>query len=438
MATLTTQDMAQAKLDQFYSVDNLVSIEVTMNEDVWEKSVLKAVPKDLPDPTHDGIQEGKHFEWVAADNVVIYGTKFPEKTEFKNVGIIKRSWYGSLSYTKPSLKLDFTKFNTENEATVKNLIGTNHLTLNNSKQDSAYIRQPLGYELFRQAGVPGFRCNFATVKVNGKFWGSANENETENTVTTRSPPPDGVYVNLEAPKKRFFKKCFKNDEGNLYKISYPGDFIDPSSPSRKDASQRWISFEGFSDHQDRRDMLVAMQEIQGNGLSGAKKVIDWEAYTRYLAMECLTRNWDSYSFNLNNAYMYNDIGAKADPDAEKGDIRFKFIPYGIDQILSDRSGRDTGILVQKSDQFRSTLAKLLFADQDAKTRLFNQIRTYATDIFGDKNLKESIFQYVNKEVDVLKSAGATYKPGDIEAVMSQLRLIQQWAYEQVGAPTAKA
>ncbi|MEU4673265.1 CotH kinase family protein [Amycolatopsis sp. NPDC023774] len=52
---------------------------------------------------------------------------------------------------------------------IANLIGSRFLTLNNSVQDSAFVRQPLDYKLFELAGLPHSRCNFARVRAPGVF-----------------------------------------------------------------------------------------------------------------------------------------------------------------------------------------------------------------------------------------------------------------------------
>ena len=74
--------------------------------------------------------------------------------------------------------------------------GLTRFTLNNAKQDPSYVNQCIGYDLFRAAGVPAPRCNFANVTVNG-----------ENL---------GLYVHVESVKKPYLRQYFASDEGNLY------------------------------------------------------------------------------------------------------------------------------------------------------------------------------------------------------------------------------
>ena len=126
---------------------------------------------------------GDRFDWYRTTSVTISGTKFPKANTFSNPGIIKKSYCGSFSTTKPALRLDFAHYVPANEKAVEAVIGTQYITLNNCVQDYSYIRQPLGYNLFKQAGLPYARCNFAKVVVNGTNM--------------------GVYVNLEPMKKRF-------------------------------------------------------------------------------------------------------------------------------------------------------------------------------------------------------------------------------------------
>jgi CotH kinase protein len=410
---------AQDLLDSFYSIDNLVSIEIAIDSAKWNDLVLKASPREVGAPNSDPPQT--HYDWVETTSVTISGTKFPKKSTFTQVAIIKKSFYGSLSFTKPSFKLDFTKLNKANEDEIKSLIGTDRLVLNNCKQDPAYVRQPLGYELLRQADLPSFRCNFATVRVNGPFWGGKDEIPRHGTVKTTFLPADGVYVNMEPFKKKFVENRFKSDQGNAYEITYLDDF----DPDR--LAEGYLTFEGFSEHKDRKDLLRAAREIKDQGLSGAKKVIAWDQYIRFFAMEALLQHWDGYNKSMNNTLLYNDQKAKADPDIKKNEINFSFIPSGVDQIL----GNDQEILFSG---WKSVLANLTIADKEANAKLNDQIRKLAEKIFAAKNLADSIYPYLVKETDVLRSAKASFKQDDVDAIKKRLSNIQSWAYAKVGAP----
>jgi hypothetical protein len=152
------------------------------------------------------------------------------------VAIGKKSYCGSFSTSKPALKLKFSS----NENEIENLIGMQYITLNNCIQDPSYIRQPLGYLLFKQAGLPYSRCNFARVYVNDTDY--------------------GVYLNIEPIKKRHTQNNFNgNDNGNLYEIEEEEDFTQSIIATDR------ISFEGFSKYSDKQDLELAVMEISDNG-----------------------------------------------------------------------------------------------------------------------------------------------------------------------------
>ena len=75
-------------------------------------------------------------------------------------------------------------------------------------------------------------------------------------------------------------------------------------------------------------------------------------------MEFFLKHWDGYADNTNNTYVYNDVTAVAAPGV--GDVKFKFIPWGIDQTYQParpfKLGGDGVIaqLVRNDDARRKT------------------------------------------------------------------------------------
>lgn len=138
----------QELCNRFYDMDNMVTIRITMPQSDWE--VLKNAK---PHGKHDRICEhtytGDRYDWFKTTSVEISSSAFPKDGDhsFESVKIAKKSYCGSFSTSKPGLKLKFSS----NENEIENLIGTQYITLNNCVQDPSYIRQPLGYLLFKQA-----------------------------------------------------------------------------------------------------------------------------------------------------------------------------------------------------------------------------------------------------------------------------------------------
>lgn len=381
----------QDLLNSFYGIDNLVTINLTMPAQDWQ-ALMHAEPRG--GRCNFGYI-GDRYDWFKATSVTVSGTKFPQSGTFADVGIIKKSYCGSFSTTKPSFRLDFAHTVKANEDAAEKLIGTKTLTLNNSSQDQAYVRQPLGYEIFRQAGLPYARCNFAKVIVNGASL--------------------GIFVNLEPYKKQFLKNLFAgNDKGNLYELEV-GEDIDPAI-----VASGKISFESGL-VPDEKDLTLAATQMATGGLAAAKQVVDYDQFVKLFAMETLLKHWDGFTINVNNTYVYNDVVAVANPNVSN--VKLKFIPCGIDQILQEGRNFEIG--------GKAILARLIRNDAGGKANLFSAIRNFASTIFSKTNHDTVLKPYIDRMEALLNTAGVT-PTGDINIVRNQIKLVRSGAFQLIG------
>lgn len=382
----------QERMDSFFQIDNLIEIRISMPTDRW--TVLR---DSLPAGGQcNHAYQGDRYEWVEATSVSVTGSRFPSGGEhtFQKVGVKKKSYCGSFSTTKPSLKLDFGKFKPENESGVEDLIGTRRLVLNNSVQDDSYVRQTLGYALFKAAGLPAVRCAYARVFVNGSLL--------------------GVYVVVEEIHKRFLDRNFGgNDASNLYEIEVGEDLV----PSMVAAGR--LEHKGFSALEDGADLKYAADRIAAGAPEDG---VALDQYLRFSAMECLLKHWDGYNGARNNTYLYNDAIPIAHPDAAH--VNIKFIPWGIDQIL------------QPNHHVRlygdSILARTVRASPALLRRQMDQIRALATTIFEQESHDTLIDPLLQKMRAVLGSAGLTGISGAIDEVRLQVRMVKSAAFQLLG------
>ncbi len=213
---------------------------------------------------------------------------------FCRVGIRKKGFWGSLSRDKPALKINFSHY-------VSNLrpFGLRRLTLNNALQDPAYVGQCLAYGIFTESGLLAPRCNFAKVTINGRDL--------------------GLYVNVESIDKSFLERRFRSAWGNLFEGSasdlragWMDSFVRKTNKRRGSNADLERLAEAL--HQPEQDLLQALS-----------KILDMEAFYRYWAVEALIAQTDSYPYNGNNFYLYDDPRSG----------RFYFIPWGADQVMPD-------------------------------------------------------------------------------------------------------
>ena len=393
----------QALCNAFYAMSNRIDIRISMNPASWD-ALRTAQPNggicnwDFP-PDQD------RFATFEADSVTVSGSAFSSSIPtIQRVGIQKKSFCGSFHTVTPCLKLDFGEFIGSNEALIESFLGTSHLLLNNCLQDPSFIRQPLAYYLFKQAGLPYSRGNFARVFVNNALI--------------------GVYLNLEPIRKRHIENNFGRSTGNLYEFELTDDFTS--------SRMAFIDVEKVHAFTNKVDLSKTASELAVLGLNGVNRNFDVNQFIKFHAMEFLLKHWDSYDGGVagrgNNTYVYNDV---LDPAAER---RFKFIPWGTDAIL--RPERKFGI----EDPSRSSIVGgLVRGNATTAGQLRAQIATYANTVFSRANLEGPIKQFIDQMQSTLATLGAVpidtgfpNVPANIAEVRQQLGLVRSAAFVLAG------
>ena len=222
------------------------------------------------------------------------GTVTIDGVTIPHVGIRKKGFIGSQDTVRPSLKIKFDEF--VPQAPIE---GLDRLTLNNNKQDRSLISQSLTYTLFRQAGLPAPRSNFATVFVNGQYL--------------------GVYSHVESVKKPYLRQRFGNEKTRVYEGTltdfYPKsiEWFEPKTgPSRND--------------RQRISALAETLDDPNSTLDDIAKLVDLDSFLRYWALEMLINFWDGYNQNQNNYFVVQN------PQND----RLVFIPWGADSCFGER------------------------------------------------------------------------------------------------------
>ena len=124
----------------------------------------------------------------------------------------------------------------------------------------------------------------------------------------------GFFTNVEPIKKRFLRRVFGNDEGNLYELVV-ADFT----------AEREGAFElkTNNDENDRSDLDRVKRALEAPDDQFAEalgEVFDFDEFITFWAMEVLTGHWDGMTGNRNNTFIYHD----------PADDRFHAIPWGTD------------------------------------------------------------------------------------------------------------
>lgn len=212
---------------------------------------------------------------------------------YEDVGVRKKGFFGSVSSSRPSLKIRVDKFVDDQLHS-----GLKRITLNNQRQDPSLIRSCLAYAVFARAGVPTPRCNFAQLFVNGRNM--------------------GAFAHVESLKKPWLRRHFEDEDGYLYE----GTLSDFRPEYRGTIEQKTDEETPYQVPIDR--IVEAVQAPDDQLIAALDAVIDLDNFFRFWAAEVLTTHWDGYSGNTNNFWFYDD------PTSGK----VHFIPWGPDATFT--------------------------------------------------------------------------------------------------------
>ncbi len=276
-------------LDDIFPTDRIIDVQITVSQQDWD--TIRFQSRDFMTALSASRQFApmeSPFTYVEA-SVSIDGVVFPK------VGLRKKGFIGSLSHTRPSLKIKLNHINEDGE-----IEGLTNLTLNNNKQDTNLMSQFMGYALFNAIGSPAPLCAYAKVTVNG-----------ENL---------GIYSHVETVRKSLLKRAFGNSNGPLYEGTVV-DFYEGWENSFE--HKRGDDTRGRAQINALIDLLADPKATE----TEIGELVDLESFYRFWAAEGLVGFWDGYSGNKNNFFLY------LNPE----DNKFHFIPWGMDSVFTKHS-----------------------------------------------------------------------------------------------------
>lgn len=244
---------------------------------------------------------GYEFDWTHA------GFEFAG-IAFANVAVRVKGNLTSLCWPKRAFKVDLNRF-----AKGQKLGGLDELTFNSLAWDYSCLMDALGYEFFRDAGVPAPRTAYAwlSTSVAGQW----------------DRKPLGLYLMVEPVDKAFVAERFGSKRTPVFKpVSYE---------LFKDLGDDWSAYAGIYDlkteatrAQQQRVIELARLVTSTTDAAFAAQIgdfLDLDEFARFLAGEVLLSNYDSILADGQNFYMY------LDPRSNK----FGFIPWDLDAAWGD-------------------------------------------------------------------------------------------------------
>ena len=197
--------------------------------------------------------------------------------------------------------------------------GFKTLSFSNSFNDPSLIRDRVGGDVFRDAGVPAAKGAYAAVTLD---WGGED-----------GPVYMGLYTIIEDPADEMLDDQFGEDAGNMYKPwSDPARLIEASDadvetyfePQRNELTTDWDDVKLLIErlNADRSDAAAWRASLES--------VFDVPGFLEALAVNQVMMNWDSYGCMHHNYYLYGALGAN-------GDRRLTYVPWDLNESMLERT-----------------------------------------------------------------------------------------------------
>ena len=207
---------------------------------------------------------------------------------FKGNSTLAYAW--AMGSQKLPLRLDFDEFEDEfPEIDDQRFHGFKWLSMANNFNDPTYLRERVGADLLRDAGVPSPHTAFYRVFID---YG-------------QGPDYFGLYTAAEIPHDPMLEAQFGGDDGTLYKAS--GDGATWAIFDTDAFEQKTNGSDGdFGDLERLFDAVHGTQEDPGSWRAELESAFDVQGFLTWLATNTVMQNWDSYGNTPQNYYLYSD------------------------------------------------------------------------------------------------------------------------------------
>jgi spore coat protein CotH len=331
---------------------------------------------------------------------------------FKGNSSLQSSWQaGNL---KLSFKLDFDEFEDDYpQIDNQRFYGFKKLSLKNNHEDKSFLREKVAADVFEQAGLAVSHTGFYTLYVDHG----------------NGPEYFGLYTLVEEVDDTLIDTQFVSDDGNLYKPEDEGASFVESLFSQENFEKKTNE-----DDEDWSDILALFTALHDDTATtdpatwraNLEAVFEADGFLKYLAVNGIIQNWDTYGKMPHNYYLYNN------PETSK----LSWIPWDNNEAL--QTGKQGGALnldFSNLDSYSWPLIAKIFADEVYKTRYNDYLLEVIGDAFNTNSIQAVYDKYsaLIEPYATTELSGYTYlrSSNDFYNAVQQLNLHAQSRAEAV-------
>ncbi len=286
---------ADPDFDEVFQDDVVKRLDLVITEDRWQTML------DDMTNTFGSLGSGGRSGLLDTDDNPIFvpGEVYYNGKQWYKVGLrfkgnssLQTTWGAGI--LKLSFKLDFDEFEDEYpQIDNQRFYGFKKLSLKNNYDDASMLREKAAGDVFRNAGLAAPHTAFYTVYVDHGD----------------GPEYFGLYTLVEEVDDTVIETQFSDDNGNLYKPDGDGasfalgtfdedEFEKKTNEDEADWSDIQNLFSVLHDDTRTSDPATWRAELDA--------IFDTDVFLKYLAVNTVIQNWDTYGLMTHNYFLYNN------------------------------------------------------------------------------------------------------------------------------------
>ena len=403
----THSKSADPNFDEVFEDEAVKRMDIVITEERWQ-SMLDDMTSLYGAFGGSGGPGGGGLVEVDEDPIFVPGEVLYNGKEWYRVGVrfkgnssLQSSW--SSGILKLSFKLDFDEFEDQYpQIDNQRFYGFKKLSLKNNYNDKSMLREKVATDVFRDAGIASSHAAFYAVYVDHGD----------------GPQYFGVYTLVEEVDDTVIDTQFSDNDGNLYKPDGTGASFAQGTFTEDVFVKKTNEDEAdFSDIQSVFTALHAADRTTDpeTWRANLESVFDTDTFLKYLAVNTVIQNWDTYGRMTHNYYLYNN------PDTEK----LSWIPWDNNEAL--QNGNREGSLALDFSDLNDTewpLIGYLYEDATYRAQYDAYVQEVVDNAFNVSTMqsKYAVYSALVEPYANLEVSGYSFlsSSADFQAAISQL------------------
>lgn len=400
----THSKSADPDFDEVFDSTTVKRLDFVITEARWESMLDNMTSLYGPFGTNSsgpGLADVEDPDFFPAE--VFYNDKqwYRVGIRFKGNSSLQTSWQRGI--LKLSFKLDFDEFEDDYpQIDNQRFYGFKKFSLKNNYDDKSFMRDKVSSDIFMKAGLPVSHTAFYRLYIDHGD----------------GPEYFGLYTLVEEVDNTVIKTQFSDDDGNLYKPEGTGATFVAGTFNETDFEKK--TNEDDEDWTDILELFAALNDGSrtsdaASWRAGLEDVFNTDVFLKYLAINTVIQNWDSYGIMTQNYYLYND------PD----NSLLTWIPWDMNEALQE--GKMQGALNLDFSNIQAgnwPLIEYLYADPVYRD-IYDQYVAETRDTYFEVTMMQDLYTYYSGLISAYATSeryGYTFlnSPGDFQIAVSGL------------------